>query len=281
MPKKTDNRLKTSPRVLNQQQKVQGCCHFPGGITMTDNAKNPFAFASALKHLPLCTLLAATPGLALAETGLEEIVVTARKASESLQTTPVAVTALNAEMLATQQVQEVTDLQRTAPSLTLGTGGTGPASIIYAAIRGQAQNSPNSVTDAAVGVYLDGVYLGRPIGSNMGFLDVGQVEVLRGPQGTLFGRNTTGGALNITTNRPTGEFEGHVKAEMGNYSLRHVETVLNLPINGDELATRFAVRYNERDGYIESPFYSKNFKDVDKSYSARASLSYAPADAPY
>jgi iron complex outermembrane recepter protein len=249
---------------------------------MTENAKDLLTF----KRLSLCTLLAATPGLALAQetattSGLDEIVVTARRAAESLQTTPVAVTALNAEMMINQQVQEVTDLQRTAPSLTLGTGGTGPASIIYASIRGQAQNSPNSVTDAAVGVYIDGVYLGRPIGSNMGFLDVSQVEVLRGPQGTLFGRNTTGGALNITTNRPTGEFEGHVKAEMGNYSLRHIETVINLPIKSDELATRLAVRYNERDGYVETPFYGDDFKDVEKSYSARGSVRYAPSEAPF
>src|SRR5690606_40706703 len=144
-----------------------------------------------------------------------EIVVTARKTDESLQTTPVAVTAMTEGMLVDKGILKMDDLQRTAPSLTIGTGGTGPASIIYTAIRGQAQNSPNSVTDSAVGVYIDGVYLGRPIGSNLGFLDVGQVEVLRGPQGTLFGRNTTGGALTIQTNKPTNEFEGRVKAEVG------------------------------------------------------------------
>src|SRR5437762_1368593 len=81
-------------------------------------------------------------------------------------------------------------------------GGAGPATIVYLAIRGQAQNSPNSFSDAAVGIYIDGVYVGRPIVGNLGFLDPASAEVLRGPQGTLFGRNTTGGALNLTTAQP-------------------------------------------------------------------------------
>ncbi|MFA5494320.1 MAG: TonB-dependent receptor [Porticoccaceae bacterium] len=241
----------------------------------TGNTQHPFV------RLSLYTLIAAAPVASFAQPALEEIVVTARKAEESLQTIPVAVTALNEQMMINKQVTQMVDLQRTAPSLTIGTGGTGPASIIYTAIRGQAQNSPNSVTDSAVGVYIDGVYLGRPIASNMGFLDVAQAEVLRGPQGTLFGRNTTGGALNITTNRPTSEFEGHVKAEVGNYDMRHVEAVVNIPLIEDELATRFAYRYNERDGYIKSPFYKEDYKDVDESYSARGSIYYTPAEAPY
>ena len=218
------------------------------------------------------------PGMTVAQSVIEEVLITARKSSESLQTTPVAVSALTQEMMLEKQIMEMTDLQRSAPSFTLGTGGTGPASIIYAAIRGQAQNSPNSVTDSAVGVYIDGVYLGRPIGSNMGFLDVGQVEVLRGPQGTLFGRNTTGGAVTVRSNRPTNEFEGHVKAEVGNYSLHHVEAVVNVPVIDEVLATRFAYRYNERDGYIDNPFFKEGFKDVDESYSARGSVLFTPTD---
>ncbi|MAT52765.1 MAG: hypothetical protein CMK32_16435 [Porticoccaceae bacterium] len=233
-----------------------------------------------LKTLYLSTLLATVPTLGIAQTQLEEIVVTARKSAETLQTTPVAVSAISEEIMVQKQLLQMVDLQRSAPSLSLNTGGTGPASILYASIRGQAQNSPNSVTDAAVGVYVDGVYLGRPIGSNLGFLDVGQVEVLRGPQGTLFGRNTTGGAITVTTNRPdTAAFGGHVKAEVGNYNLRHIETVLNVPIN-DELATRFAYRWNERDGYIDNPFYSEDFKDVDEAYSARGSVLWTPTDTP-
>ncbi len=240
-------------------------------------SKKPFPLHRQL----LLACLVASPGLLhAAEPALEEIVVTARKTQESLQTTPVAVTALNEEMLIKKQVEQMVDLQRTAPNLTIGTGGTGPASIVYTSIRGQAQNSPNSVTDSAVGIYIDGVYLGRPIASNLGFLDVSQVEVLRGPQGTLFGRNTTGGALSVSTNKPVGEFEGYVKGEVGNYDFRHVEAVLNVPLMGDELATRFAYRFNTRDGYIDNPVRDIEYKDVDESYSARGSILYEPDDIP-
>ena len=114
------------------------------------------------------------------QTGIGDIIVTARKVEESLQSVPVAVTALDAGDLAAKQVFEVTDLARTAPSLTISTGGTGPASIVYLAIRGQAQNSPNSLSDTSVGIYIDGVYVARPIVGNLGFLDLASAEVLRG-----------------------------------------------------------------------------------------------------
>src|SRR3546814_11445855 len=100
--------------------------------------------------------------------GLRDIVVTARKASESLQTTPVAVTALDSQALTEQQISEVMDLQRATPGLSIAGAGTGPSSIVYMAIRGNAQNSPNSASDAAVGIYVDGVYYGRPLIGNLG-----------------------------------------------------------------------------------------------------------------
>ena len=100
--------------------------------------------------------------------GLEEIVVTARRAAESIQTTPVAVTALSNAMLTQRQVVDVADLQRVAPNVTIGGAGTGPSSLVYLAIRGEAQNSPNSASDNSVGIYVDGVYIARPIIGNLG-----------------------------------------------------------------------------------------------------------------
>src|SRR3546814_11576406 len=91
---------------------------------------------------------------------------------------------------------------------------------IYMAIRGNAQNSPNSASDAAVGIYVDGVYYGRPIIGNLGLLDMANAEILRGTQGTLFGRNTTGGALNLTTTQPGGDFTGYALLEIGRASCR-------------------------------------------------------------
>ena len=163
--------------------------------------------------------------------GIAEIIVTARKSSENIQSVPVAVTALSADDLASKQVFEVTDLARTAPSLTISTGGTGPASIVYLAIRGQAQNSPNSLSDSSVGIYMDGVYVARPIVGNLGFLDMASAEVLRGPQGTLFGRNTTGGALNLTSNRPGDEYEAMLKVGFGNYNYQSIEGMVNAPVS--------------------------------------------------
>lgn len=212
--------------------------------------------------------------------GIADIVVTARRQSENLQTVPVAVTAFNAEALQERQVVQVTDLARTAPSLSIGTGGTGPASIVYLAIRGQAQNSPNSYSDAAVGIYIDGVYVARPIVGNLGFLDPGSAEVLRGPQGTLFGRNTTGGALNLTSTQPKLDItEGYMKVGFGNYEQVVTEGVVNIPLT-DELAVRAAGRYNKRNGYYPNPFRAEAQGGIKGEYYGRGSLKWAPSSIP-
>jgi iron complex outermembrane receptor protein len=211
--------------------------------------------------------------------GLEEILVTARRTSESQQTVPVAVTALSSEALLTKQVAQVTDLARATPALSIGSGGTGPSSIVYLAIRGQAQNSPNSFSDASVGIYIDGIYVGRPLVGNLGFLDMASAEVLRGPQGTLFGRNTTGGALNITTNAPTNEFEGYVKAGAGNYDSRVLEGVINVPLS-ETLSTRFAGRYDEHDGYYKNFFSKRRDGGVDSDWYGRGSIKWEPKELP-
>jgi len=242
------------------------------------------------RTLAYSSLALAISGLAMpALAQIEEIVVTARKTEESLQSTPVAVTALNEVMLAQAQVSELADLQRTAPSLSIMSGGTGSSALVFVAIRGNAQVSPSGGTDPAVATYVDGVYLARPTGGNVDMFDVSQAEVLRGPQGTLFGRNTTGGALNIRTNDPTGEFEGYVKGEVGNYDHKKVEAVVNLPIMGDELAARFAARYNDREGYGDYRGYSdpsgfffdglnKEAAEIDKNTYARGKIKWDPAD---
>jgi iron complex outermembrane recepter protein len=209
--------------------------------------------------------------------GIAEIVVTARKTSENIQTVPVAVTALSAEDLTSKQVLEVTDLARTAPSLTISTGGTGPASIVYLAIRGQAQNSPNSLSDSSVGIYMDGVYVARPIVGNLGFLDMGSAEVLRGPQGTLFGRNTTGGALNLTSNRPTDEYEGMLKVGFGNYNQKTIEAMVNAPLS-EAVGLRIAGRYGTRHGYFRNNQIGYPQGSIDKDFVLRGTLVVAPVD---
>ena len=156
--------------------------------------------------------------------GIREIVVTARRTAENQQDVPISITALDPTALDDRQILEVADIGRAAAGLSVQSGGTGNASLIYLAIRGNAQNSPNSLSDPAVGIYVDGVYYARPIAGNNGLLDLGSVEVLRGTQGTLFGRNTTGGALNMTTLAPSSEFEGYVKASVGTYETWSLES---------------------------------------------------------
>lgn len=209
--------------------------------------------------------------------GIAEIIVTARKSSENIQSVPVAVTALSADDLESKQVLEVTDLARTAPSLTVSTGGTGPASIIYLAIRGQAQNSPNSLSDSSVGIYMDGVYVARPIVGNLGFLDMASAEVLRGPQGTLFGRNTTGGALNLTSNRPSDEYEGMLKVGFGNYNYKSIEGMVNAPLS-DAVGLRIAGRYGTRDGYFRNNQIGYPQGSIDKDFVLRGTLVIAPVE---
>jgi iron complex outermembrane recepter protein len=212
-----------------------------------------------------------------AQGGIVDIVVTARKTDENLQSVPVAVTALGTEALASRQVLEVTDLARTAPSLTISTGGTGPASIVYLAIRGQAQNSPNSLSDTSVGIYIDGVYVARPIVGNLGFLDMASAEVLRGPQGTLFGRNTTGGALNLTSTRPTDEYEGQLKIGFGNYGSKVFEGIVNAPLS-DAVGLRVALRYGDHNGYFKNNQIGYPQGSVDKDFIMRSTLVLAPTD---
>ncbi|MDP4928051.1 MAG: TonB-dependent receptor [Sphingorhabdus sp.] len=209
--------------------------------------------------------------------GIAEIIVTARKSSENIQSVPVAVTALSADDLASKQVFEVTDLARTAPSLTISTGGTGPASIVYLAIRGQAQNSPNSLSDSSVGIYMDGVYVARPIVGNLGFLDMASAEVLRGPQGTLFGRNTTGGALNLTSNRPGDEYEAMLKVGFGNYNYQSIEGMVNAPVS-EAVGLRIAGRYGKRDGYFQNDKIGYPQGSIDKDLVLRGTLVVAPVE---
>jgi iron complex outermembrane recepter protein len=231
-----------------------------------------------------CSVMGAAPTLAPAAESekadtLEEVVVTARKVAESLQTTPVAVTALSQAELIQQQVLDVADLQHAAPDVAIGGAGTGPTSIVYLAIRGESQNSPNSASDSAVGIYVDGVYYARPIVGNLGFLDVQNVELLRGPQGTLFGRNTTGGALQVTSNQPVNDLEGSVEAGFGNYGQILGQFVVNVPLS-DELAVRVAARYDEHSNYFTDSISGVNPDALRHDDTGRISVRWAPASLP-
>jgi len=212
-----------------------------------------------------------------AKTGIEEIVVTARRQSESLQTTPVAVTALTETMLQVKQIETIESVQYSTPNLNISTNSPNSSGFAFLAIRGQSNLGGGASNDPAIGVYVDGVYIARPGGSLLDLIDTRQVEVLRGPQGTLFGRNTTGGALNISSNEPVHNLEGSVQATMGNYGLKQVTGVINVPLIEDELAARLVYRTSEHDGYGDNVFLRRELNDDDRDF-YRLSVKYEPRE---
>jgi iron complex outermembrane receptor protein len=193
---------------------------------------------------------------------LEEVIVTARKREENLQETPVAVTALNATALRDAGVRNLYDLNQIAPNIEVqSANGNAPLANIY--IRGIGQRNTGANIDSGVGIYIDNVYVGRPDGALLDINDLQSVQVLRGPQGSLFGKNTTGGALVFLTNRPQEEFEGSVELRVGNYGRFDSSTVLNVPLT-DTLLTRLSVTTTSRDCYIDNQFDGDEYMDEDR-----------------
>ena len=178
--------------------------------------------------------------------GLNVITVTAQRREESLQDAAIPINAVSGEELGRSGVVDVTQLNKVAPALYVPESGG--ANVGYF-IRGVGNFANNGYTNPAVAFNLDGVYIGRPSSTVASFLDVDRVEVLKGPQGTLYGRNATGGAVNVIPNTPRlGVLEGSVSAQYGNYDAIETTGVINLPI-GDSVAARLAGTYSERDGY--------------------------------
>lgn len=197
---------------------------------------------------------------------------TARRTEESLQTTPLAVTAIGAVAIERAQIITIQDMQRAAPSLVISTGSASTSGFAFVSIRGQGNLQPLIANDPAVATYVDGVYIARPSQGLTDLHDLKRMEVLRGPQGTLFGRNTIGGALNIITADPVNRFEGMVKGEIGNYSQREGEITLNAPL-AEGLAARVNYDYRERNGFGYNDTLDRDVGNV-KSHFVRGKLRY-------
>ncbi|MET0246877.1 MAG: TonB-dependent receptor [Sphingomonas sp.] len=200
--------------------------------------------------------------------GLFDIVVTAQRRSESLQRAAVAVSAVTGDDLAQSGITETVNLGKLVPSLVVQpTGGT--TSFF---LRGVGTNSQNSFSENAVAYNFNGVYVGRPTAPAGAFYDLERVEVVKGPQGTLYGRNATGGAINVLPKRPElGRFSGEGLLEYGNYDSKKGFLALNVPI-GDIMALRVAGQIVDRDGYISDGY------DDDKGEAVRASLLIQPSE---
>lgn len=178
---------------------------------------------------------------------LEEVVVTARRRTESLQNVPIAVTALSAETLAMRGTADITELAQSVPSVTLEPSRA-TNTTLSAFIRGVGQQDPLAGYEQGVGLYLDDVYLARPQGSVLDVYDVERIEVLRGPQGTLYGRNTVGGAIKYVTKRLADEPSGSVRATYGSYGQTDLVGTVAAPL-GDKLRVGATIASFDRDGY--------------------------------
>jgi iron complex outermembrane receptor protein len=185
---------------------------------------------------------------------LEEVIVTARKVEENLQETPIAITAFSGNALQDRQVFSTDVLDQIVPNLQFANNaplaGNNSSSAVF--IRGIGQTDPTSTVDPGVGLYIDDVYIGNAVGGTMALRDVGSVQVLRGPQGTLFGRNTIGGAVLITTTEPGEEFGGLVRAGTGADSLVDAVVAIDVPFS-DNFRTRTSLGLRKQDGYVTRP----------------------------
>ncbi len=180
--------------------------------------------------------------------GIEEILVTAQKRSESLQEVPIAMSVFSSEMIDQSGSLELRDLGEYIPNVNISQGSDFGAQI---RIRGVGANSRNIGFDSRVGVYLDGVYLGQGPALNQDLVDLEQIEVLRGPQGTLFGKNTVAGAINMISIKPTQEFTADVTANAMNYNGLELKGMINFPL-GDIVAARISYSDRSRDGYVKN-----------------------------
>lgn len=176
---------------------------------------------------------------------LADIIVTAQRREESLQKVPVAVTAIGAEQLDQLRVTNIRNLAGIAPSLQINTQGLQSNPTII--IRGVASGTSNNAVDPKVGIYLDGVYIGRTVGSIFDLSDIQRVEVLRGPQGTLFGRNATSGAISLVTAAPSGEFGVRGSVSYGNYDAKRAKISVDLPALGP-LSVKLSYLHDEIEG---------------------------------
>ena len=197
------------------------------------------------------------------QNGLEDIIVTAQRVEQTAQKTPVAIAVVKPEELVRLNVTRAEDLSRVVPAL-VATASGGPNTTFF--LRGVGNTTSNSYSDPAISFNYDGVYIGRPNSTQGFFYDLQRIEVLKGPQGTLYGRNATGGAINVLPNRPViGQTSAEMQASYGNYNAIQAQGALNVPI-GDTGAFRLAGAYNKHDGYL-----SDGTADQDQ-YSVRAQV---------
>jgi iron complex outermembrane receptor protein len=231
--------------------------------------------ASALVLVAAASL--AMPALAqerAPQTGVEEVIVTAQRSSQNLQQVPLAVTGYSGEFLEKSKIEGFNDLRTRTPSLTFDQFAPGQPRYF---IRGIGNTNRASGVDSGVGVFVDDVYMGRPAMASTEFADLDRVEILRGPQGTLFGRNATGGAISFFTERPSSELRASAKGTIGNYDLKSFSGMVSGPL-GDAWSGKLSLATRSHSGYAFNTTTGNDIED-EKTTSARAALRFRPNDA--
>lgn len=243
-----------------------------GGEIMKTVLLRGTALAVAFCAMPVLAQTAPDPAPAASTAqpaGLTDIIVTAQRRSENLQKAAVAVTAVTGDALVAAGVSKPAELTALVPALQVQPA-SGPYNLFY--LRGVGNFNGNALSDGAVAFNFDGVYVGRPSATTGFFYDLDRVEVLKGPQGTLYGRNATGGAINVLSRKPQlGGFGGNASVEYGNYNAVTAEGAVNVPL-GDKVALRAAGTYVSHDGYM------KDGTDDQKDGGGRLSLLAEPDD---
>ena len=196
-----------------------------------------------------------------ASEGLREIIVTAQKRAENVQDTPLAITAIDAQAIEQRGITSVASLSGAAPNLVIAETPAATANPSIS-IRGIVDNDPILTADPAVGLYVDGVIVGRSAGALFDMMDLERVEVLRGPQGTLYGRNTTGGAVNLISAKPAKDFGARLQVGYGSFDEMTVKALLDTGVLGDTgLALKLGYFHSQRDGTVDNLLEPSNKRD--------------------
>jgi iron complex outermembrane receptor protein len=228
--------------------------------------KTPITLAVA------AALTGALPAIA-DDFAIEEVVVTARHKAESLQSTPIAVSAFGAEQMKEAKIDGLGDIAGRVPGFQMNAYNAAEPELF---MRGIGSDIESAGAAAAIGVYIDGVYISRGTGATGDLFDLERVEVLRGPQGTLYGKNVVGGAVNFITRKPnTEEAEGSLELTVGDYNLLETKAYYTAPLS-DTLAGKVAVTALNRDGYGKNTYTGNDAADAER-YSARGQLLFSPS----
>lgn len=227
----------------------------------------------AVAFIAANSTLVSIPQFAHAQPMLEEVIVTAERRSESLQDVPMSVTVFGGDKVSDAGISGLNDIALQTPNLNLTSFNIAEPQIF---LRGIGSTNDSAASDPAVAVFVDEVYLGRPGGASTDLFDLDRIEVLRGPQGTLYGKNVAGGAINFFTKKPQQEFEAKAGATVGDYDYYRLSGYVNGPLT-DTLAGKITVSARERDGYAKNITTGQDLEDLS-SQSFRSQLRFTPGD---